>query len=79
MMTCWYTQEEHDERLVAVLERIKCAGATLNAEKCKTSIKFLGQIVDGDGIKPDPEKVKAITEMNVTRVWPTCMYKHNTN
>lgn len=35
-------------------------------KKCefsKSSIKFLGQIVDGDGIKPDPEKVKAITEM----------------
>ena len=60
------TQEEHDQRLVAVLDRIKCAGATLNAEKCefsKSSIKFLGQIVNGDGIKPDPEKVKAITEM----------------
>ena len=43
------TQEEHDQRLVAVLDRIKCAGATLNAKKCefsKSSIKFLGQIVD---------------------------------
>ena len=69
------TQDEHDKRLTAVLERIKEAGATLNPEKCefsKPSIRFLGQMVDAEGIQPDPEKVKAIQGMkkptNVTEM-----------
>ena len=58
--------EEHDERLLAVLERIKAAGVTLNRNKCefrKTQLKFLGHIIDQDGVRPDPEKTSAIREM----------------
>ncbi|CAB4041011.1 Hypothetical predicted protein, partial [Paramuricea clavata] len=60
------TQEEHDRRLEAVLQRLGNANVTLNAEKCVfnvSSVKFLGQIVGADGIKPDPEKIQAIREM----------------
>ncbi len=60
------TQAEHDERLMAVLERISKSGLTLNREKCefsKTSIKFLGQVIDATGVRPDPEKVRAIQGM----------------
>ncbi|KAK7884427.1 hypothetical protein WMY93_027550 [Mugilogobius chulae] len=60
------TQTHHDARLVAVLERLEKAGVTLKSEKCefsKTSIKFLGQIIDSTGVKADPEKVKAVTNM----------------
>ena len=28
-------REEHDQRLLAALEKIKAAGATLNPEKCE--------------------------------------------
>ena len=71
------TMEEHNERVLAVLERIKQAGITLNFEKCefsKSCVKFLGQLVDNTstGVKPDPEKVQAICDMkeprNVTEV-----------
>ena len=31
------TQEEHDERLIAALERIQQVGITLNKEKCEFS------------------------------------------
>ena len=60
------TQEEHDQRVVQVLERISKAGLTLNPQKCqfsKDQVTFLGQVVDRTGIKPDPDKVKAILEM----------------
>ena len=60
------TQEEHDENLLAVLNRIQQAGLTLNKEKCifgTKSIKFLGQAVDANGIKPDPDKIIAINDM----------------
>ena len=57
------TQEEHDQRLAAVLERLRKAKVTLNLAKCeffKCRVKFLSQILDGSGVRPDPEKVKAI-------------------
>ena len=60
------TQDEHDARLHAVLERIKTAGITLNAEKCQisqTQITFLGHVIDKQGISPDPRKTAAITAM----------------
>ena len=60
------SQSEHDNRLQYTLERIQNSGVTLNYEKCvfsQNSVKFLGQIVDQNGIKPDPEKVNAIACM----------------
>ena len=60
-------QEEHDQHLHAVLERIRQSGLTLNEGKCefsRSSIKFLGQIIDKEGVKPDPEKIEAIQGMN---------------
>ena len=60
------TKEEHDRRLTQVLTRLEKAGLTLGLEKCafdQPSVKFLGQIVDRNGIRPDPDKVKAIQEM----------------
>ena len=60
------TQEEHYENLLAVLNQIQQVGLTLNKEKCIFSIKLiklLGQVVDVDGIKPDPDKITAIIDM----------------
>ena len=60
------TLSEHDDRLWAVLERIKDAGITLNAEKCQfsqTRIIFLGHVIDHHGISPDPQKTAAISAM----------------
>ena len=63
------TKEEHDRRLTQVLTRLEKAGLTLGLEKCEfnqPSVK-LGQTVDHNGIRPDPDKVKAIQEMPPTR------------
>ena len=60
------TAEEHWKRLKRVLKRIEKSGVTLRKEKCEfgsSEIKFLGHIVSGKGVKPDPEKVKAIMTM----------------
>ena len=56
-------QREHDERLRAVLDRLVKCGLTLNVDKCafsQSELPYLGQIIDGDGIRIDPRKVKAI-------------------
>ena len=60
------TQEQHDQRLEKVLDKISQAGVTLNADKCvlsQPSVHFLGQVVDATGINPDPEKVRAVQAM----------------
>ena len=59
------TQNQHEQRLKEVLHRIKEAGVTLNPSKCKfakSELKFLGHLIDKDGIWTDPEKTTAITE-----------------
>ena len=64
------TIEEHDERLDKVLKRLQEAGLTLNKQKCRFSqsqVKFLGQVVDREGIRPDPDKVRAIREVRPPR------------
>lgn len=61
------TQGEHDCRLRAALCRLQDAGVTLN-DKCEFSkkyIKFLGQVVEGSGVSADPDKVTAVSEMQV--------------
>ena len=60
------TAEEHDERLMAVLDKLKEKGVTLNKEKCIfycNSIQFLGQIVN-QGVSPNKEKLCAIREVS---------------
>ena len=64
------TTAEHDIRLIKVLERLQSAGVTLNPTKCefnKSSVKFLGHLVDKDGIRADPEKTSAILRMEAPR------------
>ena len=51
---------------MAVLSRLQQAGLTLGPEKCdinKPSVKFLGQLIDHTGVRPDLEKVQAILGM----------------
>uniref|UniRef100_A0A1Q3EU21 RNA-directed DNA polymerase n=1 Tax=Culex tarsalis TaxID=7177 RepID=A0A1Q3EU21_CULTA len=60
------TQEEHDRNLKAVLQRIEDYGFTIRLEKCsfgKNEIRYLGHIIDSRGLRPDPAKIEAITNM----------------
>lgn len=47
---------------MVVLTRLSKAGITLGLEKCECQV-FFGQLVDKDGVKPDPNKVRAIQQM----------------
>ena len=58
---------EHNNRLRDVLQRLEKANVTLNSSKCefeKTTVKFLGHIIDSQGIRADPEKTEAISRMD---------------
>ena len=59
-------QAEHDKRLKQVLDRLVERKLTLNLEKClfsQSRLQYLGQIINSDGIRKDPSKVKAITDL----------------
>ena len=56
-------REQHYIVLNQVLDNIRKAGLRVNPEKCqllKREIKFLGHIVNEDGVKTDPSKIEAI-------------------
>lgn len=58
--------DTHLRILNEVFKRLKDAGLTLNKEKCKfcvSELKFLGYIVNRNGLQVDPEKVSAIVNM----------------
>lgn len=57
------TFEDHLHRLWLVFNRVRAAGLKLKPIKCqflKREVTFLGHVVSSDGIKTDPEKVKAV-------------------
>ncbi|XP_035862265.1 uncharacterized protein LOC118496109 [Sander lucioperca] len=61
------TLEEHEDRLLRVLQRLKEFGLKLSPEKCqffKTSVKYLGHVVSANGVEIDPAKIAALT------TWP---------
>ena len=62
------TPEEHETRLLRVLNCLKEYGLKLSVEKCKffqSSVRYLGHIVSRDGVKTDPEKINAL------KTWPS--------
>ena len=51
-----------------MLKRLSSAGNTLNSRKCefcKTSLTFLGHVIDQRGITADPNKTAAISRLTV--------------
>ena len=57
------TFNEHLENLQKVFSRLKDAGLTLKPKKChlmRRKVEYLGHIVSGEGVAPDPSKVAAV-------------------
>ena len=59
------TVDQHFQHLEELFQRLRANGITLNPEKShpfKKSIAVLGHIIDEEGIKPNPELIRAILE-----------------
>ena len=59
-------ERDHDENLKRLLDRAQQENIKLNKDKMKfkrTEVKFMGHMITKDGLKADPDKVKAIKEM----------------
>ena len=60
------TEEIHDKRLEAVLERARETNLKLNPKKSKISqkeVNYVGHVLTKEGIKPNPDRVQAIKDM----------------
>ena len=63
--------EDHDSNLIKLLQRARETNLKLNKSKIKfrqPDVKFMGHVITNQGLKPDPDKVKAVDEMPS----PTC-------
>ena len=59
-------QHELDDKMIAVLKRSRKIGLKFNPHKAKLrvpKVSYVGHLFTADGLKPDPEKVKAFNEM----------------
>ena len=58
--------EEHDEIVKKVIKRGDSCGLKFNKRKCefgKEELKYVGHVISKEGLKADPEKVRAVKEM----------------
>lgn len=66
ILVCGRTKEKHDANLRPMLERTRERGIKLNEEKSiiyMTEVSYFGHRLPREGIRLDPNKVKAIREM----------------
>ena len=57
---------DHDCKLRALMERCREKNIKLNEARIKlrmTSVAFIGHQITSEGLKPDPDKIKAVFEM----------------
>ncbi|GBG60192.1 hypothetical protein CBR_g3436 [Chara braunii] len=62
------TLEEHEGHLRQILSKLRESNLKINPKKCewaKTQVLYLGHVLDGDGIRPEDNKIASI------RDWPT--------
>lgn len=59
-------QENHDRNFMLLMERCREKQLKFNKYKMKfrlSEVKFIGHTITTEGLKPDPEKVKAVLDM----------------
>ena len=62
------TPKEHDENLQNALKHAHEKGIKFNPDKCITGVSevpFFGHMITEKGLKPDPAKVEAITQLEI--------------
>ena len=66
ILTHGETEIQHDGRLPTLLETARMNNLSLNPDKIQfksKDCKFFGHRLTPEGLKPDPEKIKAIVDM----------------
>jgi hypothetical protein len=63
------TLQEHNERLTEIFEKLRQFNLKIKPDKCeflKTELNYLGHVTS-EGVKPNPQKVKAIKEFSTPK------------
>ena len=58
--------QDHDRNLIAILKRCREKNIKLNPKKLQLreqEVPYIGHLLTPDGLRPDPNKAKAILEM----------------
>ena len=58
--------QDHNQKLEKLLTRARRVNLKLNKEKCKfllDELPYIGHVITKEGVKPDPGKIQAITQM----------------
>jgi hypothetical protein len=64
------TYAQHLKDIDRIMDRFRRFNLKLKASKCEfasTKVVFLSHVIDREGIRPDPAKIKAVTEMQRPR------------
>ena len=62
-----YAMKDHDRKFHALMERCRERNLKLNPDKLKLKrkeLRFVGHLISQDGLKPDPDKIKAVQDMS---------------
>ncbi|XP_026830969.1 uncharacterized protein LOC113563505, partial [Ooceraea biroi] len=62
--------QEHNIKIARLMKRLREANLKLQPDKCeflRKEVGYLGHIISSEGVKPDPEKVKAIKNFPIPR------------
>jgi len=66
LLTWGKDDAEHDTRLKLVLNRASEVNLKFNSKKCRIrqeEVPYVGHVLSKEGLKPDPEKIRAVQEM----------------
>ena len=70
--------EEHEQHLRVILNKLRAHELYAKFSKCEfwlQEVNFLGHIITAEGVKVDPEKVKAVSELKKpTNVIEVCSF-----
>ena len=64
------TMEEHVQKLEVIFKRLEQANFNIQPEKCvfaTDTVEYLGHVCTPSGIRPDPQKIKAIERYPVPK------------
>ena len=64
------TMEEHVKKLEDIFKRLEKANFKIQPDKCvfgNDTVEYLGHVCTASGIRPDPNKIKAIQQYSVPR------------
>ena len=62
--------QEHHARLRDVFQKLRQFNLKFEPDKCeflRTELNYLGHVVTSEGVRPDPEKVKAIKNFPIPK------------